>query len=112
LQEPPVFDFSLGPLVMQQDLEPGDRFRFRHFDPTTGATAESTVELVGREPIDVLGERIEAFHLLQTVGGQQLHVWVNELGEVLREQLPWGIVSVRESEAEATYGLVDTPERS
>lgn len=106
LPEPPAFDFSLAPLAARSDLEVGDRFRFTHFDPMTMTTTEGVVEMLGHEPVDVLGEHVDAIHLRQQLGGHTLEMWVNELGEVLREQLPTGLVAVRESEAEATWGLV------
>lgn len=106
LAEPPVFDFSLKPMLMQGDLRPGDRFRFTHFDPGTLASKEGVIEYVGREEIHVLGELVSAHHLRQEIGGQLLQTWVNDLGEVLREELPLGLVAQRETEAEATYGFI------
>jgi len=106
LAEPPVFDFSLEPMLMQKDLRPGDRFRFTHFDPGTLASREGVIEYVGREEVHVLGELVPAHHLRQEIGGQILHIWANDLGEILREQLPLGLVAQRETEAEATYGFM------
>lgn len=105
LPQAPAFDFSLAPLAARSDLEVGDRFRFTHFDPMTMTTAEGVVQMLGRETVDVLGERVDAIHLRQTIAGQPMQMWVNELGEVLREQLPSGLVTIRESEAEATWGF-------
>ena len=105
LPEPPAFDFSLAPLAARSDLEVGDRFRFTHFDPMTMTTAEGVVEMLGHDTVNVLGEHVDAIDLRQSIAGQPMEMWVNELGEVLREQLPSGLVAVRESEAEATWGL-------
>lgn len=105
MAEPPAFGFSLAPIAARSDLQPGDRFTFTHFDPMTLSSREGAVEMLGREPLDVLGERVSALHLRQEIAGQTLEVWVNELGEVLREQMPTGLVAVREPEAEATWGL-------
>lgn len=104
MDRPPAFDFSLAPLAARADLRPGDRFAFTHFDPMTLKTREGVVEMLGREPIDVLGEQVEALHLRQEIAGQALELWVNPLGEVLREQMQTGLVAVREAEAEATWG--------
>ena len=106
LEDPPVFDFSLKPMLMQQDLRPGDRFRFTHFDPGTLASKEGVIEYIGSEEIHVLGELVPAHHLRQEIGGQILQTWVNDLGEVLREELPLGLVAQRETEAQATYGFL------
>lgn len=105
--ERPTFDFSLRPLVMRADLEPGQRFSFEHFDPTTLSTRESTIEYLGRDEVTVMGELVRAHHLRQELAGQSLESWVNDLGEVLREELPGGLTAVRETEAEATWGMED-----
>lgn len=111
LREPPVFDFGLGPLVMRADLAPGDRFSFTHMDPLALAPRKGTIEFLGRQPIDVLGEPVDAFALRQQVEGMPpLRTWVNELGEILQQELPLQLLAVREAEAEATYGLsIPTP---
>jgi hypothetical protein len=107
LREPPVFDFSLGPLVMSHDLQPGDRFAFTHVDPLGLTPSEGSIEYLGRADLDVLGERTSAFHLRQELAGvPPLQLWVNELGEVLQQELPLQLLAVREAEAQATYGLL------
>ncbi len=107
LEEPPVFDFSLGPLVMSRDLRPGDRFAFTHVDPLALVPTEGSIEYLGRVDLDVLGERVSALHLRQELPGlPPLQLWVNELGEVLQQELPLELLAVREAEAQATYGLL------
>ncbi|MCA9709470.1 MAG: hypothetical protein KDK70_26755 [Myxococcales bacterium] len=106
LREPPVFDFGLGPLVMRADLRPGDRFAYTLVDPLGLLPQDATIEYLGRAPVDVLGERVEAFHLRQQLpGSPPLQLWVNELGEVLQQELPLSLLAVREAEAQATWGM-------
>lgn len=107
LREPPVFDFSLGPLVTTHDLRPGDRFAFTHVDPLGLTPTEGSLEYLGRVDLDVLGERVSALHLRQELPGlPPLQLWINELGEVLQQELPLALLAVREAEAQATYGLL------
>jgi hypothetical protein len=107
LRQPPGFDFSLGPLVMSRDLRPGDRFTFTHVDPLALRPTEAGIEYIGRADLDVLGERVSAYHLRQDLpGAPPLQLWVNELGEVLQQELPLELLAVREAEAQATYGLL------
>ena len=105
MPEPPQMDQSYLPIVTREDVAPGDRFRFTHFDPLSASPATAVVVVVGRETLDVLGDQTEALHLRQELAGEVLDVWVNDLGEVLRQTLPGGLVSIRESEAEATWGM-------
>ncbi|MCX4243560.1 hypothetical protein [Paraliomyxa miuraensis] len=107
LREPPVFDFSLGPLVMSHDLRPGDVFSFTHVDPMGLLPTEGRIEYLGRESIDVLGETTMAHHLRQELPGvPPLQLWINDLGEVLQQELPLQLLAVREVEAQASYGLL------
>ncbi len=107
LRQPPVFDFSLGPLVTTHDLRPGDRFAFTHVDPLGLTPTEGSLEYLGRVDLDVLGERVSALHLRQELPGlPPLQLWINELGEVLQQELPLALLAVREAEAQATYGLL------
>ncbi len=106
MDEPPQLDQSFLPLVSRDDLTPGDRFSFTHFDPLSASETTALIQVVGHDSLVVLGEEVQALHLRQNIAGQDLDVWVNALGEVLKQTLPGGLVAVRESEAEATWGLL------
>ena len=105
LKEPPRMSFSLGAVLARRDLEPGEEMSFTFFDPTALTEREVKVTYVGRESVVIMESEIEAHHLRQTVGGMTFNLWTNAIGEVLREDLPMGLWAVRESEAEARYGV-------
>ncbi len=108
----PRINQSLRPLLMREDLEPGRRFRYELFDPMTMQTRSAQIEYLGREEIVIMGETQSAHHLRQVIAGEPLESWLNDLGEVLREELPGGLEARRESEAEAIWGLPDGPSAS
>jgi hypothetical protein len=103
----PVMRANLGPLLSQQALEPGATFRLHTFDPLTQSDQAIDIEVVGREPMVVMGETVQAIHLEQRVNGLVLHGWINARGEMLRQELGMGLVAVRETEAEAQWGLTE-----
>jgi hypothetical protein len=105
LDRRPAFDQSLRPLLLQRDLEAGRRYEFDVLDPLTLQTRPTVIRYEGVEKLDIMGGERRAHHLVQEVAGQRLDVWVNDLGEVLSEELPGGFSAVRESEAEALWGL-------
>jgi hypothetical protein len=105
IERPPTFAFNLRPALMRQGPEEGQKLEFDYFDPTSLTTRKMTIEYLGLDTVNVMGEDVEAHHLRQEVSGQLLDAWVNDLGDVLREELAIGIMAVRESEADATYGL-------
>ena len=104
MAEAPQMDQSFLPLATRKDLTPGMRLSFTHFDPLTASESTAVVEVVGPEAIDILGESTDALHVRQELSGQVLDVWINPLGEVLKQTLPGGLLAIRESEAEATWG--------
>ncbi|MEM6995732.1 MAG: hypothetical protein AAF721_34805 [Myxococcota bacterium] len=106
MPEAPQMDQSFLPLASRDDLKAGDRFTFTHFDPLSASPSKATVVVVGTESLDLLGDTVQALRLRQEIGGQLLDVWVNELGEVLQQTLPGGLTAKRESEAQATWGVL------
>lgn len=105
LDRRPAFDQSLRPLLLQRDLQEGQRYEFEVLDPLTLQTRPTVIRYEGIDELDIMGARRRAHHLVQEVAGQRLEVWVNDLGEVLSEELPGGFKAIRESEAEALWGL-------
>lgn len=104
-EHPPSFSFNLHPALMRQNPAAGQRYEFEFFDPISLGKRTITVEYLGQEQITLLGTTHDAHHLRQYIAGQALDAWVNDLGEVLQEELPLGVTAIRETEAEATYGL-------
>ncbi len=105
LDSPPVLDFNIRPLFLTQQPEIGQRFDFEYFDPFKLHAKTLSIEYRGREEIMIVDEEISAHHLRQHLEGQVFDAWVNDLGEVLKEELPLGLTAIREDEAEATYGF-------
>ncbi len=106
LAHPPVLRSNLGPVLSRQTLEPGSRFRYHAFDPLSQADQPIDVEVIGPDMVTALGHEVPATHIRQTVGGLQLDAWINQRGEMLRQDLGLGITARRESEQEARWGLV------
>ncbi len=106
LSQPPTLQSDLRSAVLMRDPEVGATFEHSFFDPLSQQERVVIIEYLGEEPLVVMGERIEAHHLIQYFGEQKLNVWVNDLGEVLREELPLGMIGKRESRAEAMYGVI------
>ena len=106
LEVPPMLQFDVRTVVLRHSPEPGDTFEHSFFDPLSQQHQTVILEYMGREPLVVMGERVESHHIVQHFGGQRLSAWVNDLGEVLREELPLGMIGRRESRAEAVYGVL------
>ncbi len=105
LNSPPRLEFSLKPLLMRQDLKVGEVTTLRFFDPTSMAEQDLSIEYRGKETIQVMEQEVQSHHFIQTLAGNRMKLWTNDIGEVLREELPMGLMGLRESSAEARYGL-------
>ncbi len=106
LKEPPKLSLSLKPLLMREGLKAGDKLSTRFFDPASLTERELVITYKGPEKINIMDQEVEAHHFVQQMGGIQLDLWTNGIGEVLRENLPMGLVGMREAGVEARYGVI------
>ena len=106
LDKPPVVELGIRPLLLQKELKKDERYAMKYFDPLSLTEKEMSIVYLGTSKMHSLGEEVQAHHLRRYIGEQHFDAWVNDLGEVLDERLPLGYVAIRESEAEATYGVM------
>ena len=106
LDKAPMVELGVRPLLMQKNLEEGQRYAMKYFDPLSLSEKEMSIVYLGTSKMNSLGEDVEAHHLRRYIGDQVFDAWVNDLGEVLDERLPLGYIAIRETEAEATYGVM------
>lgn len=106
LPEAPLLQIDLRRSLLLQNPQEGDRYEANFFDPMSQQQQPLVVEYDGIEAISVLGETVSAHRIIQYLGNQTLTVWINDIGEVLKEEYPLGIVSLRESRGAAMYGIL------
>ncbi len=107
LPEAPVFAAAVPIRVALSDgIREGSRFRFPVFDPSTLATREVEVEVLGRDTLVVPDsavvdpgtgrwaagrfDTIPVWHLAERFGGVQVESWVDERGRVVRSSSALG----------------------
>ena len=111
--EPPVLMVNLARRLAGAGLTPGARHQLTMFDPATLRSAPLVVEVGRREnvTIDVPGvirvggrrvsgiggQRIPAFRVELDFSGLRTTAWVTDTGEVVKEESPMGLVTVRET---------------
>jgi len=117
LEEAPVLSLNLPRRLAALGLKPGTREQFLVFDPATLRNEPATIEIGKREIVNVfapgvirVGGRevttrtnrpIPAFRVDMTFAGLKTSSWITDTGEVVREESPLGMLSVRESPEEA-----------
>jgi transglutaminase-like putative cysteine protease len=98
LAEVPALSLSLSRLLANGGLVPGARHRWTIFDPATLSNAAVDVEIGHRELVRGSGlAPIPAFRVEMAFAGLHTTSWVTDTGEVVREESPLGLITVRES---------------
>lgn len=105
LKEPPRLNDSLRPLLMRGDLSEGQAVSMAFFDPMAMQERALVFTYLGRDSILVMDQEVEAHVFTQTMDGIKMKLWLNDIGEVLQEELPMGLMGVRETGVEARYGV-------
>jgi transglutaminase-like putative cysteine protease len=97
LDEPPALSLNLARRLANGGLVAGARHRWTVFDPATLSNAPMAVEVGKRELVNNLGRPTPAFRVQMEFAGLRTTSWVTDTGEVIREESPLGLITVRES---------------
>jgi len=101
LAEPPALSLNLGRALAARGLETGRTLRISVFDPATLRNAPMTLEVQAREVVQAAGRPVPAFRVEGRFAGITMHTWITDVGEVVREESPTGLVVVRETKEQA-----------
>jgi transglutaminase-like putative cysteine protease len=97
LSEVPVLSQNLSRLLAGGRLVAGSRQQWTIFDPATLRNAPVTIAVGNREVVRNAGERpLPAFRVEMEYAGLHTTSWVTDTGDVVREESPLGLITVRE----------------
>jgi transglutaminase-like putative cysteine protease len=96
LPEPPMLSLNLSRRLADGGLTPGTRRQWNLFDPATLRNAPVTIDIGRREVVRAGNTPIPAFRVEMEFAGLHTTSWVTDTGEVVREESPMGLISVRE----------------
>jgi len=97
MAEPPALSLNLSRRLANGGLVPGARYHWTIFDPATLHNAPVVVDVGKRELVRGPGAPIPAFRVELAFAGLRTTSWVTDTGEVVREESPLGLMTVRES---------------
>ncbi|MEZ5287612.1 MAG: transglutaminase-like domain-containing protein [Vicinamibacterales bacterium] len=97
LDEPPSLMLSLARRLASEGLAEGARHQWTMFDPATMRNEPVQVAVGRRELVTANGRPLPAFRVELAFGGVQTTSWVTDTGEIVREESPLGLLSVRET---------------
>jgi transglutaminase-like putative cysteine protease len=103
LDEPPALMLSVGRRLASEGLTAGTKRQWAVFDPATMTNAPVTLAIGEREVVQGRGRRpIPAFKVEMTFSGLTSTAWVTDTGEIVREESPMGLITVLETQEQAT----------
>ena len=105
LAEAPALMLSVGRRLASEGLVAGTKKQWIVFDPATMKNSPVSIEIGAREVIGTgLRSRrpIPAFKVHMTFSGLTTTSWITDTGEIVREESPMGLISVLETQEEAT----------
>ena len=97
LAEVPVLTQNVSRLLANGGLTPGARRRWTVFDPATLRNAPVSVEVGRRELVNVAGRPMPAFRVEMEFTGLRTSSWITDTGEIVREESPMGLITLREA---------------
>ncbi|HET9830966.1 MAG TPA: transglutaminase-like domain-containing protein, partial [Vicinamibacterales bacterium] len=97
LDEPPALSLNLSRRLANGGLVTGARHRWTVFDPATLRNAPVVVDVGRREVVIADGRPVPAFRVEMEFSGLRTASWLTDTGEVVREESPLGLLTVRES---------------
>jgi transglutaminase-like putative cysteine protease len=101
LHAPPVLALNLPRRLADAGLRNGAHYEWTIFDPATLSNAPVSLDVVARELVNAGGQRVPAFRVRTQYSGLQTTSWVTDTGEVVREQSPTGLETIRQKPADA-----------
>ena len=101
LDGPPQLSTSRKSYLLTQDIKEGEKIRIPWFDPFSLAGKASVIEYRGKEKV-LINDRIYNLHRFQeNFGGARLNSWLDDDGNVIKEESPAGFVFIKEPEFKA-----------
>ena len=101
LDEPPALSLNLSRRLATSGLTAGARHHWTLFDPATLHNAPVGIEVGRRELVRAADKPVPAFRVEMEFSGLRTTAWITDTGDVVREESPMGLITVRESAARA-----------
>ena len=112
LDDVPVMSLNLSRMLADGHLSPGSTSRWTVMDPATLKAAPVTVQVGNRTVVRAGDTIIPAFRVDMEFQGLRTTSYITDTGEVVREESPLGMMTVRESRDRATAMAISGRVRS
>jgi hypothetical protein len=103
------FTSGIVQAAKSNDLRPGDRLTLNVFDPISMGREPIHLEILDQESISIGGQPIIATKISMKYKGAAQLAWIDETGEILKEQGMLGITREKTTQEDALLGLPAQP---
>ena len=110
LSAPPLLSTSRRAYLLKEGIKEGQKFRMPWFDPVSLTGKDSVIEYGGRERILIHGRVQNLHHFIEVASGTRINSWLDDRGDVLKEESPAGFVFLKEAKFKALAGSEEGPE--
>ncbi len=110
MNAPPLLSTSRRAYLLKQGLEKGEKFKIPWFDPVTLTGQSTIIEYHGKEHVYIHGRIYNLHHFIETFAGAKVNSWLDDNGEVVKEESPAGFVFIKEPKFKAISGIGQGPE--
>jgi len=101
LAAPPFLATNQRGYLLKKNLQGGDKVRIAFFDPVSLSGKETVLEYRGREKILIKGRIHQLHHFVELFSGLRINSWLDDEGQVVKEESPAGFVFLREPKFKA-----------
>lgn len=101
LNSPPFISTNRRAYLLTGSLEEGDKIGIPYFDPFSLSLHNTTVTYQGREKVVVNGRVRNLHRFRESFAGIKVNSWLNDKGDVIKEESPAGFTFIAEPEFQA-----------
>lgn len=101
LNGPPMLSTSRRVYLLRQGISQGDKIRIPWFDPVSLTGKESVIEYRGKEQVLIHGRIFNLHRFTEFFSGIRVNSWLDDEGNVIKEESPAGFVFIKEPEFRA-----------
>ncbi len=100
-EQPPFLPTVRRGYLLRREMAEGDKVKIPWFDPISLSTRSTVVEYKGRVN-ELINGRVESLHkFVENYDGARINFWLNEAGDVVKEESPAGFVFIKEPKFKA-----------
>jgi hypothetical protein len=105
IKEKPFLTSGILPALMNHHPAPGDSFDYSVFDPAQMSSLPVQIRIVKKENIFIMGKSMPALKVALNYQGVTQHSWIDENGDLLKEEGILGFRVEKATKKDALFGL-------